>query len=97
MNGAKKKAIVICCVVLICLVLLACSVMIAGHAHVCIGATCEFCSVIDAVQKLLAGLLFLAVASILLALTLFNVSYIQSYLKISSFFTLISQKVKLSR
>ena len=97
MNSAKKKSIVILGVVVICLVLLASSVVVVGHLHACVGADCAICSVIDTVQKLLAGLLILTVASILLALTLFNVSLIQSYLEKSSFFTLISLKVKLSR
>ena len=96
MNGAKKKSIVILGVALICLVLLASCVVVAEHAHICIGENCNACSVIEAMQKFLASLL-LTVASILLALTLFNVSYIHSTLKKFSFFTLISLKVKLSR
>ena len=94
MYSAKKKATVVLCVVLICLVLLASSLIVAEHAHVCVGEKCNVCSVIDAVQKLVASLMAITVSSILLTLIHFNFSAILDFK--NYFFTLISLKVKLS-
>lgn len=97
MKNAKRNAAIVFSVVFICLVLFSSCLIVAEHGHECIGDDCNICGVIDAAQKLLGGLMLLAIASILfVVLFKFGFNYIIVSFKKYFFHTLILLKVKLS-
>lgn len=97
MNNAKRNIAIAFSVIFICLVLFAGCLIVAEHQHECIGENCNICSVIDAAQELLGGMMLLAIASILfVVLFKFGFNYLLVSFKNFLFTTPILLKVKLS-
>ena len=97
MKFSAKKIAITLCIIFVCLVLLSSGFVVAKHGHDCIGKDCNVCCLIDAAQKILGGLLLLAVVSSIFAATVnFGIKYSLFVLKQYSQSSLILLKVKLS-